>query len=141
MNRFALIAAGLGIASSVAGCAATRSGGPSGGAAAEQPTFVYFIHPARAGFIESPTADEQAAVGKHFAYLKSLTEQGVVLLAGPGTDPPYTGIVIFRAADRTRAVAVMNADPAVRAGVFHARLSPLRLSLVGAIPSNVAPAS
>ena len=97
-------------------------------------TFVYFIHPTREGFIEAPTKEEQARVGEHFERLKMLTEQGVVLLAGPSTDAPYTGIVIFLAANRAAASELMKADPAVRAGVFRARLSPMHLSLVGELP-------
>ncbi len=97
-------------------------------------TFVCFLHPTRDGFIEAPTEDEQAKVSEHFERLKSLTEQGVVLLAGPSSDPPYTGIVIFLAANRTEAIEFMNADPAVQAGVFRARLSPMHLALVGELP-------
>ena len=101
---------------------------------ASMETYICFIHPTRDGFIEAPTEDEQARVGEHFERLKVLTEQGVVLLAGPSTDPPYTGIVIFQAANRTEASEFMNADPAVRAGVFRARVSPMHLSLVGELP-------
>ncbi|MCP4590556.1 MAG: hypothetical protein GY842_07420 [bacterium] len=94
-------------------------------------TFVYFIHPTREGFIDSPTEEESARVQEHFLYLKDLTERGVVLLAGPSTSPPYTGIVLFKAADPDQAKAIMTNDPAVRAGLFEARLAPFRMSLIG----------
>lgn len=96
--------------------------------------FIYYVHPARGEkFINNPTDAESVAVGEHFGYLKQLTAEGTVLLAGPSTDPPYTGIVIFRAKDRAAAEALMRADPAVAAGVFEARLSEMVLSLVGDI--------
>jgi uncharacterized protein len=96
-----------------------------------QPRFIYFIHPTRDGFVEAPTPKEQSAVGDHFNYLKRLVAKGTVLLAGPSTDPPYTGIVILVAPNREAAEAIMNGDPAVQAGVFRARCSPIELSLVG----------
>jgi uncharacterized protein YciI len=117
----------------VAGCAApqTRDAPEHEPAYAmsDEPWFVYFIHPTRADFIAAPTDAEMARVGEHFNYLKSLMDEGTVLLAGPSTDPPYTGIVIFQAADRRAAQAIVDGDPAVRAGVFEARMSPLALSL------------
>ncbi|MBK7584595.1 MAG: redoxin domain-containing protein [Myxococcales bacterium] len=96
------------------------------------PTFVYFIEPRRPEMVSTPTADEEAMIEKHFQYLKGLTERGVLILAGPSTDPPHTGIVVFRAADRPAAEAILGADPAVQAGVFSARLSAFRVSLSGA---------
>ncbi len=93
--------------------------------------FVYFLHPTREGFSENPTDEEVSRVQEHFQYLKTLTAQGVVLLAGPSTDPPFTGIVVFKAANREAAQRIMDGDPAVQAGVFEARLSAFRMSLVG----------
>lgn len=94
-------------------------------------TFVYFIEPSRPDMLQAPTADESEKVQAHFTYLKTLTERGTVLLAGPSLEPPYVGIVIFYAADREGADAVMRADPAVAGGVFKARLSEFRVSLWG----------
>lgn len=116
------------ILAALSGCASAPRAVGDGGVAA-LPAFVYFIHPAREGFIDEPTEEEAARVGEHFRYLRALTEQGVVVLAGPSLDPPYTGIVIFRATDRAAAETIMRSDPAVAAGVFTARLSPMRISL------------
>jgi len=77
--------------------------------------FICFIEPARQGMVEQPTDTEAAAVEAHFQYLKSLTEQGIVVLAGRTTEPPHVGLVIFRAADRSAAETIMNDDPAVKA--------------------------
>jgi len=94
--------------------------------------FIYLIEPVREGMVEKPTEEEAAAVSEHAEYLMRLTEQGVVVLAGRTTEPPYVGIIIFRAADRTAAEAIMNDDPAVKAGVFTPRLQPFRIALLHA---------
>ena len=91
--------------------------------------FICFIEPARQGMVDEPTDAEAAAVEAYFQYLKSLTEQGIVVLAGRTTEPPHVGIVIFRAADRAAAEAIMDDDPAIKAGVFTPRLQPFRIAL------------
>jgi len=96
------------------------------------PLFVYFIHPTRSAMIEEGMRDdERARIAEHFTYLKDLTERGVVLLAGPTTASPYTGIVVFRGEDQKAATRIMQNDPAVQAGVFEARVAPFNASLVG----------
>ena len=94
--------------------------------------FICFIEPARQGMVEQPTDAEAAAaaVEAHFQYLKSLTEQGIVVLAGRTTEPPHVGLVIFRAADRSAAETIMNDDPAIKAAVFSARLCPFRVAML-----------
>lgn len=92
--------------------------------------FIYLIEPVREGMVEKPTEEEAAAVSEHAEYLMRLTEQGVVVLAGRTTGPPHVGLVIFRAADRAEAEAIMHDDPAVKAGVFAARLQPFRIALL-----------
>ena len=96
----------------------------------DMPTFVYFIHPTHPEMAEGKGTPEQyAKVNEHFNYLKKMTEEGRVVLAGPSTEPPYTGIVIFHAEDEAAAKKIMDRDPAVAAGLFQARLSPFRMSL------------
>ncbi len=91
--------------------------------------FIYFIHPTRPDMVQQPTDAESSLLKAHFSYLKDLLDQGTVLLAGPSMEPPYTGIVVFKAPDRTAAQSIMDNDPAVHGGVFTARLSPFRCSL------------
>jgi uncharacterized protein YciI len=92
--------------------------------------FICFLEPAREGMVEEPTDAEAAAVEAHFRYLQSLTEQGVIVLAGRTLEKPHVGIIILRAADRSAAEAIMHDDPALRAGVFRARLQPFRIALL-----------
>jgi uncharacterized protein YciI len=99
--------------------------------------YLYKIQPTRPEMlIEGLTEDEERLVQEHFEYLRDLAEKGVVLLAGRtlNSDPTGFGIVIFRAASPDEARAVMEADPAVRHGVFRAELYPYVIALVGELP-------
>lgn len=99
--------------------------------------FLCKIQPVRPEMLmEAPTPEEQQIVAEHFAYLKGLTDAGVVLLAGRtlNTDPGSFGIIIFRAADEEEARQVMHQDPAVRQRVFRAELYPYRIALLGELP-------
>jgi uncharacterized protein YciI len=93
---------------------------------------LYRIQPTRpAMLVEGLTPEEDAIIEQHFAYLKDLTAQGIVILAGRTltTDPNGLGIVIFRAADDNAAHALMSNDPSVQQGVMHAELYPFRIAL------------
>ncbi len=92
--------------------------------------YVIFLQPARDDFFESPTPEEGAKIQEHFLRLQELTQAGIVLFAGPCTDQIGPGIVIFEAANEDEARKLMNADPAVAAGVFTAELHPVGFSLL-----------
>jgi uncharacterized protein YciI len=81
---------------------------------------------------EGPTAEEQAIVSRHFAYLQDLTERGVAILVGrtQTADTDTFGIMIFQAASETEAQEIMANDPAVKNGVMAARLFPFRIALM-----------
>lgn len=93
------------------------------------PTFLYTIRPARPGFFEGTTPEENEILGRHYQHLQIQTELGIVLLAGPCLDDTF-GIVIFRAANNEQANYFMNSDPAVQARVMIAELHPFRVSLI-----------
>jgi len=106
--------------------------------------FVYFLRPARPGFFDGPPiAAEREPLAGHVDHIRRLTEQGIVLVAGPCEDPPYyptnsdhavtlemptPGIVVFRAGNLEEARRIMEGDPAVAAGVFKARLNRMHLA-------------
>jgi uncharacterized protein YciI len=95
--------------------------------------YLYRIQPTRPEMLtEGPTPEEQRIVGEHFNYLKGLTEQGVVVLAGRtlNTDESSFGIIIFNAASDEGANAVATNDPAVRQGVMRATVFPYRVALI-----------
>jgi uncharacterized protein YciI len=79
-----------------------------------------------------PTPEEAEIVAQHFAYLKQLTEQGVVVLAGRtlNTDEKSFGIVIMQADSEEAARNVMLNDPAIKHQVMHAELYPYRIALM-----------
>ena len=95
--------------------------------------YLYRIQPTRPAMLrEGTTPQEAEIVGEHFDYLRDLTARGVVLLAGRtlNTDDSSFGIVIFEAESEAVARAVVESDPAVRAGVMRAELFPYRIALL-----------
>jgi len=102
--------------------------------------YVYFIRPTRAGFFDAPTEAESSVIRDHAAYVRTLLARGRLILAGPAFDPPRfpdsgvaldaptPGVVIFEAADENEAKTIMEADPAIRAGVFKAQVNRFSLA-------------
>jgi len=80
---------------------------------------------------DGPTPEEAEIVSAHFAYLKQLTEKGVVVLAGRtlNTDASCFGIVILHADSEDAARKVMENDPAVQSQVMCAELFPFHTAL------------
>jgi uncharacterized protein YciI len=94
--------------------------------------YLYRIQPTRAGMLANgPTPEEVAIVSRHFAYLKQLHEEGVVVHAGRtlNADATSFGIVILRADSEDAARDLMNHDPAVKDHVMRAELFPYRIAL------------
>ena len=95
--------------------------------------YLYTIKPTRPEMLtHGPTSEEADIVSQHFAYLKRLTDQGVVVLAGRtlNTDERSFGIVILRADSEAAARLVMQHDPAVKQHVMRAALYPYRIALM-----------
>lgn len=105
------------------------------------PQFLYRIRPARPGFLSAPTPAEIGLVEEHFRYLQELVRRNVVLLAGRtlNEDSSTFGIVLFEAPSEVDARAVMQEDPAVRAGVFSAELFPYQITLASPRLLELAP--
>jgi len=113
----------------------TASAGSPGKASRKQ-HFVYFVRPSREGFFDRPTEAEQNAFAEHVAYVVALRREGTVVVAGRCFEPAYypesneaaalkmptPGIVVFEAAGPEAARRIMEADPAVKAGLLQARL-------------------
>jgi uncharacterized protein YciI len=98
------------------------------------PEYLYKVTPAREGMVADPTPREEEVVGEHFAWLKTQTEQGIVLIVGrtQTTGPETFGITIFRAASDEHARDFMNQDPAVKNGVMRAEVFPYKVALMAA---------
>jgi uncharacterized protein YciI len=98
-----------------------------------QKLFLYRVQPVRPDMLKTAaSAEESKILDQHFDYLKDLTAKGVVILAGRtlNTDETSFGIVIFHAESEEAARRIMEGDPAVQNGVFHAALFPFRIVLV-----------
>ena len=92
--------------------------------------YLMVLNPAREDFFENPTPEENAKIQEHFLRLQELTQEGVVLFAGPSTDEIGPGIVLFEAASEEEARRMLETDPAVSSGVFTAELHPIGFSLL-----------
>ena len=81
---------------------------------------------------EGSTPEEDEIVGRHFAYLKNLTEKGVMILMGrtQNNDESTFGVAIFEAENEEAARTIMENDPAVAGGVMCATLYPYRVALM-----------
>lgn len=100
--------------------------------------YLYTLRPARLAMLaEGPTEAEAATVTAHFNYLKELSEQGTVVLAGRTlhTDESSFGIVILRADSEQEARTIFENDPAVRGGVMHGKLYPYRIAVMAHQPA------
>ena len=91
--------------------------------------FIFRYEPVRPGFtLQNITEAERPVIVEHAAYLKSLTDQGKLTLAGQAFDPKgFWGIVIVAAADAESANAMLQADPAIKSKLFRAVVVPFRV--------------
>lgn len=101
--------------------------------------FLYRIQPVRHEMIShGKSPEEEETLAAHFEYLDSLTQSGIVHLAGRTltTDYGNFGIILFSAESEEAARRIMLDDPAVKNRVMRAELYPFRASLVGTLPDQ-----
>lgn len=102
------------------------------------PTYIYRIQPVRPEMLsEGSTPEEDELTGKHFAYLKQLMDDGILILAGRTLNTDYTafGIAIFEARDDDHIREILHNDPAVKGKLFRGEWYPYRIALHE--PANV----
>jgi uncharacterized protein YciI len=99
---------------------------------AKSKQFIYVLHLVPRLYDDKAwTADEKAAIGRHFNRFKEAIQSGQLILAGrtqESGDKTF-GIAIFQAADEAAARKFMETDPAVVAGVMTAELHPFAIVL------------
>lgn len=78
--------------------------------------------------METISEDEERIMEAHFEYLKKLSEEGRIIIAGPCLDGSF-GIIVFNARDMDEAKTIMEQDPSVKARIMEAELHPFRVSL------------
>jgi len=103
--------------------------------------FLYILRPIRLAMLtEGPTAEEQALAGAHWQYSIDLLKRGVLVFGGRTMvrDSSSFAQVVVRAASMEEARAIVERDPAVAGGVFHAELFPFQPMLMGEWPKEAA---
>ena len=103
--------------------------------------FLYILRPIRLAMLtEGPTAEEQALAGAHWQYSIDLLKRGVLVFGGRTMvrDNSSFAQVVVRAASMEEARAIVERDPAVAGGVFHAELFPFQPILMGEWPKEAA---
>ena len=94
--------------------------------------FIYVLHLVPRLYDDKAwTAEDKAAVGRHFNRFKEATQSGQLILAGRTSEPgdKTFGIAIFEATDEAAARKFMEADPTVMAGVMTAELHAFAVAL------------
>jgi len=82
-----------------------------------------FLTPTRATFPGDATESESALVAAHVEHLEWMVGEGLLVMAGrTQEDVDPVGLVVFRAGSDEEAERLMEQDPAVKGGVFHARV-------------------
>ena len=84
------------------------------------PHFISLMKPGKPGLPDSMTEDDKRQFGQHVAYLKSTFAEGKIVFAGPSTEvgEEHFAIVVLDTSDKSQAVAIVNADPAVASGLL-----------------------
>jgi uncharacterized protein YciI len=100
--------------------------------------FLFRLEPVRADFtLQNMTDAERPVVAEHAAHLKSLLDQGTLIMAGQAFDPKgFWGIVIVNAPDQEAATTLMNQDPAIKSKIFRGVAVPFRI-VFAATPQTV----
>ncbi len=86
----------------------------------------YYLGLLYKGPARTQSADESAKIqSAHLQHLESLYKKGVLLIAGPmGDDGDLRGIVVLKVKSLDEAQAIVNEDPAVKAGRLRVELHP-----------------
>ncbi|MFG0284924.1 MAG: SRPBCC domain-containing protein [Phycisphaerales bacterium JB039] len=96
----------------------------------ERAGFAILLRAPRDDFAETSTPEENERLARHFAHLKKLHDEGLLVLAGPTLGKPPIGLVVLQTGDEAVARRAMEQDPAVAEGMFTGELRRMRLSLL-----------
>jgi uncharacterized protein len=95
----------------------------------EQLEFLAIAKGKRENWLATMTPEEQAIMGKHLEYVRQMSSEGKVILAGPCLDGAY-GIIIYKAASFEEAQVLFNNDPAVQADIMDMELHPFKVAVM-----------
>ena len=91
--------------------------------------FLCFKRPGRKNFASNMTDEEAEVMSIHFAYMKQLLADGVLIVAGPVITGEF-GLSIIEAESLETAREFVYNDPAVARGIMTPEIYPFRLSLM-----------
>ena len=107
--------------------------------AADVPQWLIMLNIARPELQDpkSWTKEDNAAVGAHFVRLQKMTEEGKVFFFERTQDttadgklvPDTLGLIVLEAPDRAAAEAVLQGDPAVKAGIMRGKVFSYKIAL------------
>ena len=92
--------------------------------------WIYLIHPPREDFAATMTDAELEVWARHWARIKGLFDEGIVILVGPTLGSANTGICVFEAPDAAAAREIMSGDPTIAEGFARGDLRPMKVSLL-----------
>ncbi len=95
--------------------------------------FLYVLRPGRPDMLSTGhTEEEMEVIGRHANYLRDLTDQKIVVLAGhtENSGDGTFGLVVLYAESRDSAAQVMGNDPAVKEGVLTAELHDFSIAML-----------
>jgi uncharacterized protein YndB with AHSA1/START domain/uncharacterized protein YciI len=90
--------------------------------------FLAQLHGTRKGWPENMTPAEERIMDEHFEYLKKLTAETKVLMAGPAFGA--FGLIVLQTESEEEANDIMRIEPSVARGVHTYELYPMRVSLM-----------
>jgi uncharacterized protein len=96
--------------------------------------FIYTLHPTRIAMLtDGPTDEERALAGSHWVYSQDLLARNIVIFAGRTTERTEASYAfcVIQTSSEEEARKIMEEDPAVKGGVFHAKLFAFQPMLIG----------
>jgi uncharacterized protein YndB with AHSA1/START domain/uncharacterized protein YciI len=83
----------------------------------------------RHGWPENMTSEEERIMGEHYEYLKDLTAQKKVLMAGPVFGDVF-GMIVLEVNSLDEVEMILKNEPSVLQGVHTYKISPMKASLM-----------
>jgi uncharacterized protein len=103
--------------------------------------YLYTLRPTRPAMLTAgPTDAEKALAAQHWAYSQDLLAKNIIIFAGRTLDTTAESfaICVIRTKSEEEARAIIEGDPAVKGGLFRARLFPYQPMLMGEWPVDLA---
>jgi uncharacterized protein YndB with AHSA1/START domain/uncharacterized protein YciI len=83
----------------------------------------------RQGWPENMSSDEERIMDEHYEYLKNLTAQKKVLMAGPVFGDVF-GLIVLEVNSKDEADSILEIEPSVIQGVHTYEITPMKASLM-----------